>query len=161
MEFNEAHSHARQMGKFFKAFALLEEVLVAAANAEQATRNAIGVKVEVDKELAALSAALGEVKVRRLQAEEELQNFEAGAQAKRVELTQGLRGLLGEIEMKREAALKDLQTQLTVAETEFDESKAALKAEIRALVLARDAAKAVKEAAEKDVLALQTRVGQL
>lgn len=165
MEFNEAHSHARQMGKFFKAFAFLEEVLEAAAGAEQATRNAQIEKTKLDGDISKLSQRRAGVEIKMQQAESALKQFEIGFAERRdklrEELNDELNVLLADNEIKRETAVVKLQVRLDEAKTKHAASCDVLQAEIETLTKRRDAADEDAERAEKAVSELRAKVDSL
>lgn len=140
MDFNEAHSHARQMGNRARAFDKIEEVLAVAATAEQAAREADAKRVILEGEIAELSTKKGELKVEAEALAEALQEAHAKVKEFQAGLAEDQNQHVLDLAVAREKADSLHDAQVTALEDDVKAKRAGAQDELDALGEAKDAA---------------------
>ncbi len=133
MEFQAAATHARQMKRFFSAFESLEEMLVAAARSEQATREAEAKKVSLDADIAELTTEYMRLKDRSLELNAEIETLKPEAERYKVGLAAAHQQFLAEIEADKATALSGAARARAEAKAAGEEAKRVLAEEITVL----------------------------
>lgn len=154
MDFNEALSHARQMGNRARAFSKIEEVLCTAAQAEQATLEAEAKRMKLDEEISRLSGEKGRLQIEVDELAVILQDTQEKNEVLRASLANEHNKQIHELEASLEEAVKLHDEKVEVLEADLEKKIAAATEELGALDVD-------KKAVQGELSELQEKVNSL